>query len=35
MTICDETEPANRLALLRIMKLILLLLMQGAAVLLV
>ncbi len=35
MTICDETEPASRLALLRIMKLILLLLMQGAAVLLV
>jgi Ca-activated chloride channel homolog len=35
MTICDETEPASRLALLRIMKLILFLLMQGAAVILV
>src|SRR6478736_1205682 len=35
MTICDETESASRLALLRIMKLILLLLMQGATVILV
>jgi Ca-activated chloride channel homolog len=35
MTICDETESESRLALLRIMKLILFLLMQGAAVILV